>query len=40
MKLTKIIKNLFKRNPKEREMKRLPVDTKFQNNRFTVFQRN
>ena len=34
MKLTKIIKNLFKRSPKEREMKRLPIDTKFQNNRF------
>ncbi len=34
MKLTKIIKNLFKRNPKERGMKRIPIDTKFQHNRF------
>lgn len=34
MKLTKIIKNLFKRNPKERGMKKIPIDTKFQHNRF------
>ena len=34
MKLTEIIKNLFKRNPKKEGIKQIPVDTKFQHNRF------
>ena len=34
MKFIEKIKNLFKNNPKEKEIKKIPIDTKFQKNRF------